>query len=230
MPWRAKIARVDSSPAGYPAQLERASLADALAAAGPDAPTLCTGWTSRDLAAHLVARERRPDSTPGLLLRPLAGWTERVRQRYAARPYAELVHLVRTGPPRTSPFALPGVDRAVNLTEHFVHTEDVVRGGLVDSPVAPPATPRVLEPAVDRALWGVLRARARMLIGRAGVSVVLATPDGREHHVGSGPTVRLVGAPGELVLVAFGRGRAAAVETSGDPEGLARFAAADLRV
>ncbi len=209
-----------------PAQLERGHLADALEAAGPDAPTLCAGWTSRDLAAHLVARERRPDSTPGLLLRPLSGWTERVRRRYAARPYAELVDLVRSGPPRTSPFAVPGVDRVVNLTEHFVHTEDVVRGALTGAPAAP----RVLGPGVDDALWGVLRARGRVMLGRAGVSVVLATPDGREHPVGSGATVRLVGTPGELVLVAFGRGRAAAVTTEGDPEAVARFTAADLRV
>ncbi len=209
-----------------PAQLERGHLADALEAAGPDAPTLCDGWTSRDLAAHLVARERRPDSTPGLLLRPLSGWTERVRRRYAARPYAELVDLVRSGPPRTSPFAVPGVDRVANLTEHFVHTEDVVRGALTRAP----AVPRVLEPGVDDALWGVLRIRARAMLGRAGVSVVLATPDGREHQVGDGPAVRLVGTPGELVLVAFGRRRAAAVTTEGEPEAVARFTAADLRV
>jgi uncharacterized protein (TIGR03085 family) len=209
-----------------PAQLERGHLADALEAAGPDAPTLCDGWTSRDLAAHLVARERRPDSTPGLLLRPLSGWTERVRRRYAARPYAELVDLVRSGPPRTSPFAVPGVDRVANLTEHFVHTEDVVRGALT----GPPAAPQELEPSVDRALWGMLRARGRMMLGRAGVAVTLTTPDGREHQVGDGPAVRLVGTPGELVLVAFGRGRAAVVRTEGDPEALARFAAADLRV
>ena len=45
---------------------EREALADALASAGPDAPTLCEGWTAHDLAAHLIAREHRPDSTPGI--------------------------------------------------------------------------------------------------------------------------------------------------------------------
>src|SRR3954454_19102579 len=108
--------------------LERARLADALAATDPDAPTLCEGWTALDLAAHLVVRERRPDSTPGIMLRPLAGWTDRVRRGYAQRPYADLIRLIRTGPPRTSPFALPGADSAGNLAEHFVHCEDVRRG------------------------------------------------------------------------------------------------------
>ena len=222
--------QVSSSPAASPARLERGHLADALDAAGPDAPTLCRGWTSQDLAEHLVARERRPDSTPGIVLRPLAGWTERVRQRYAARPYAELVELVRSGPPRTSPFALPGVDRVANLTEHFVHAEDVLRGGSDAAATQTLGAPRALDPSVDDALWGTLRARARMLLGRAGVSLVLTTPDGREHRVGSGPMVRLVGTPGELVLVAFGRGRAAVVERDGNSQALARFASADLRV
>lgn len=41
------------------AKRERLLLADLLEAAGPDAPTLCEGWNARDLAAHVVVRERR---------------------------------------------------------------------------------------------------------------------------------------------------------------------------
>jgi uncharacterized protein (TIGR03085 family) len=223
-----------SSPASTPSALERARLAGALAAAGPGAPTLCTGWTTHDLAAHLVARERRPDSTPGLVVAGLSGWTERVRRRYAQRPYAELVELVRSGPPRSSPFALPGVDRVVNLTEHFVHCEDVLRGSRTGDDAVTPASPAVVDRTVGDALWGVLRVRGRSLVGRAGVAVVLATPDGREHRVGSRqvgqPVLRLTGEPGELVLLAFGRGRRAAVRREGDDEALAALAAADLRV
>jgi uncharacterized protein (TIGR03085 family) len=219
-----------SSRASTPSALERARLAEALTAAGPAAPTLCAGWTSRDLAAHLVARERRPDSTPGLVLSGLSGWTERVRREYARRPYGELVEMVRSGPPRTSPFALPGVDRVANLTEHFVHCEDVLRGSPTPADAGPPASPRTPDAAVTDALWGVLRVRARSLVGRAGVAVLLATPDGREHRVGSGPVVRLSGEPGELVLVAFGRGAHAVVRREGDDEALAALAAADLSV
>ena len=47
------------------ARAERASLCDLLAEVGPDAPTLCEGWTTALLAAHLVVRERRPDGGPG---------------------------------------------------------------------------------------------------------------------------------------------------------------------
>ncbi len=45
---------------------DRAALAAELEAAGPDAPTLCEGWTTRHLAAHVVLRESRPDATPGM--------------------------------------------------------------------------------------------------------------------------------------------------------------------
>lgn len=209
-----------------PSALERARLADALEQAGPEAPTLCAGWTTRDLAAHLVARERRIDSGPGLLLRPLAGWTEHVRARYARRPYLELVHLVRSGPPRTSPFALPGADAAANLAEHFVHCEDVRRG---DAALEP--RPAALPPAVDDALWRFLRTRGAVMFRRARTGIVLATPDGREHVAARGPAAaHLLGEPGELVLVGFGRGARAVVRRTGDDEALRALDTADLRV
>jgi uncharacterized protein (TIGR03085 family) len=50
------------------ARPERAALLDLLTGVGPDAPTLCEGWTTHDLAAHLVVRERRPHAVPGLVV------------------------------------------------------------------------------------------------------------------------------------------------------------------
>ena len=66
------------------AQRERHALVDTMRAVGPDAPTLCGAWTTRDLAAHLVVREGRPDTTPGIMIPFLAGYTERVRRQAAA--------------------------------------------------------------------------------------------------------------------------------------------------
>jgi len=207
--------------------LERARLADALEATDPAAPTLCEGWTARDLAAHVVVRERRPDSTPGLLLRPFAGWTDRVRRGYAQRPYPDLIELIRTGPPATSPFALPGADAAANLTEFFVHCEDVRRGTFAAGEVHPVE----LAPGLQDELWRRLLRQGGLLFKRAKTGVVLATPDGREHPASRGrQSVRLVGEPGELLLVAFGRGRAADVRQEGPPEAIAALAAAKLAV
>jgi uncharacterized protein (TIGR03085 family) len=192
------------------AALERAELDRALRNAGPDAPTLCTGWTAHDLAAHLVARERRPDSGPGIMLPALAGWTERVRRGYAARPFDELLHLIETGPPWTSPFALPGVDAAVNLSEHFVHCEDVRRAGAGWQP-------RQLADGLPEALWSALASRGRMLFRRAPSGLTLATPDGRSARISTGDAdLTLIGEPAELTLYAFGRREQALVEIEGD--------------
>jgi hypothetical protein len=77
------------------AREERAALAALLAETGPDAPTLCEGWQTRGLAAHLVLRERRPDAAAGVMGGPLAGYTARVQRRYLGRySYPELVGLI----------------------------------------------------------------------------------------------------------------------------------------
>src|SRR3954454_14827767 len=108
---------------------ERDQLCDLMLERGPDAPTLCEGWTTRDLAAHLVVREHRPDSAPGIMFKPFAGWTEKVRRGRAAKSYEETVRLVESGPPTLSLFAVPGVDAAANTMEYFIHVEDVRRAG-----------------------------------------------------------------------------------------------------
>lgn len=204
------------------AAIEREHLVEALRAAGPDAPTLCEGWTAHDLAAHLVARERRLDSGPGIMFAPLAGWTERVRRGYLRRPFDELLRLYAGGPPLGSVFALPGVDAAANLTEHFVHCEDVRRA-------APQWEPRDLDPGLPPALWSLLRKRGRMLF-RAGASdLTLATPGG-ERAVLGGEGVLLTGEPAELMLYAFGRTAHARVSVTGDPAAIERFRAVRLGI
>ena len=194
------------------------ALEDVPATAG----TLCAGWTALDLAAHVVARERRPDSTPGLVLPLLAGWTDRVRAGYARRPYPELIRLIAEGPPRTSLFALPGVDAAANLTEFLVHTEDVRRA-------QPGWTPRDLDPGLREAVWTGLRRSGRLLLRRCPVGVVLATDGGRRHVARTGdPAVTLTGAPEELLLLVAGRSGHARVEVTGPDDAVAAFRRAPL--
>src|SRR2546430_10915913 len=97
-------------------QRERAALVEILRAVGPDAPTLCEGWTTRDLAAHLVTRERRPDARPGLVIPSLHQWTEQVeRARRDSSSYADLVATIHSGPPL--PMRLPIVHEAANAAE-----------------------------------------------------------------------------------------------------------------
>lgn len=204
--------------ASSPAQRERHELAELLLETGPDAPTLCEGWTTRDLAAHLVVRESRPDAAPGILLTPLSGWTDRVQRSVASQPYPELVRRVRTGPPTLSVFSIPGVDSAANLVEYFVHHEDVRRG-------AEGWAPRDLPPDLTDALWSRLSGMARLLFRKVPCGVVLERTDGSPGTVVArrgDPHVTLRGTAGELVMRAYGR-RAARLDIAGDPECVTSF-------
>ncbi|WP_327702337.1 TIGR03085 family metal-binding protein [Streptomyces decoyicus] len=204
------------------AKRERLLLADLLESAGPEAPTLCEDWTARELAAHVVVRERRADAAGGILVKPLAARLERVQKEFAGRPYEELIRLIRTGPPRMSPFALKQVDEASNTVEFYVHAEDVRRA-------QPDWAPRELDPVFADALWSRIEKMARVLGRKAPVGLVLRRPDGRTAvaHRGT-PVVTVVGEPGELTMFAFGRQEAAHVELDGDKDAIERLMAAKL--
>jgi uncharacterized protein (TIGR03085 family) len=192
------------------AQRERLILADLLETAGPDAATLCDGWNTRDLAAHVVVRERRADAAAGAVIPQLAARLERVRKEFADKPYEELLQLVRTGPPRMSLFALKQLDEAANTVEFYVHSEDVRRA-------QPDWTPREIDPVFADALWSRLERSARLLGRKAPVGVVLRRTNGQTAVLHRGtPVVTVTGEPGELMMFAFGRTGAARVETAGD--------------
>jgi uncharacterized protein (TIGR03085 family) len=201
---------------------ERAALCDTFSAAGPNAPTLCEGWVTEDLAAHLVARETRPDSGPGLVLPgPFAAHTERVRKHVKAQGYERLIERLRGGPPvwfRIGPMA------ALNVVENFIHHEDVRR--------AAGEGPRPPDPELDAVIWkasGTGTALARRRLGKIGL--VLRTPDGRERVVKDAePRVVLTGAPGELALFMSGRKQAAVIEFEGPPDAVAAVMAARFGV
>jgi uncharacterized protein (TIGR03085 family) len=207
------------------AQRERRALADLLASVGPDAPTLCEGWTTRDLAAHLVARDRRLDSLPGLMVPVLSGYTERVRvSTRDHRDYERLVELVRSGP--LPPVRVPAVDGMVNGLEYLVHHEDVVR--------AQPDWKPIVDAERDDEAWGRLRTMAKLIGRPVGVGLVLASPD-RESITakaadGGGDRVSgtVTGPVVDVVLWAFGRTRVADVEFSGDYQAVTELRATHL--
>lgn len=199
------------------AKRERLLLADLLEAAGPEAPTLCEGWTTRDLAAHVVVRERRADAAGGILIGALKSRLERVQAEFVAKPYEELIQLIRTGPPRMSLYGIKQLDEAANTVEFYVHAEDVRRS-------QPDWSPRVLDPVFENALWSRLEKVARLLGRKSPVGLVLRRPDGQTAvaHRGA-PVVTVTGEPGELTLFAFGRHDVARVELDGDKDAIARL-------
>jgi uncharacterized protein (TIGR03085 family) len=192
---------------------ERAGLCDLMDSVGPEHPTLCAGWDTYDLAAHLWVRESDPMAGPGLVISALSDTTERrmaeVRRRWS---YPELVDKVRNGPPTFSVFSLPVLGNQLNTLEYFVHHEDVRRAGTG-------ATPRQLPAKDSDELWNRFRIVGRGLMRNAPGGVVFRRPDGTTTTIKSGsPAVTVNGEPSELVLFGYGRGTVAEVELSGDED------------
>jgi uncharacterized protein (TIGR03085 family) len=233
---------------------ERLALCALLEKTGPDAPTLCEGWNTGDLAAHLVLRERRPDAAGGVLGGPLAGYTARVQNRIKERTsFADLVRTIRSGPPRLSVMAIPGVDERANAVEFFVHHEDVRRA-------APGWAPRELSRGESDLLWQRLRL-ARFMLRKAPVGVELArdgadvgadvgavNPDGPTYRIPDGPTYRIpdgptyritaknatpavtvIGSPAELTMWVMGRTATAKVRFDGIEAAVTKLTEASWR-
>ncbi|MBF8188715.1 TIGR03085 family protein [Nonomuraea sp. K274] len=203
---------------------ERSALCDVLDRLGPDAPTLCTGWNTYDLAAHLVLRERRPDAMGGVAISALAGYTARVQEGLKTRhPYPELVGLVRR--PGGVYGLLPALDAAVNTLEMFVHHEDVRRA-------QPSWEPRELPPDLEQLIWKRVSTGARLMLRRAPVGVVLHRLGGGVALGGprGGAKVEVTGRAAELLMFCFGRQRHARVELTGDPHAADRLREATLGV
>ena len=198
---------------------EREALSALFEEVGPEAPTLCEGWAARDLAAHLVLREHRVDGALGILVPGLASYTQRVQNAYAARPWPDLVELVRRGPAWYWPTSIGPLDELTNGAEFLVHHEDLRRG-------RPGWDTRPADAVRDDAAWRSASTSARLSLRKAPVGVTLRTTDGRSAQAKRGPDpVTIVGDPVELLLFVFGRD-AVRVTFEGDPAAITRLQSA----
>lgn len=199
---------------------ERHALAADFRAADPNAPTLCAGWTTRHLCAHLVQREHA-------MLRNL--WDQATTKvpgeepfmrrlvEHAATPggYAALVDRFEAGPSRRS--LISRFDEAVNLVEYVVHHEDLRRG-------SGPVPPRDLPAAELDEIWRRARLFVKRAYRKAPVGVALAPDGGVVVAAKGGPrVVTLAGSPLELLLHGFGRRGAADVRIDGSAEDVDSF-------
>jgi len=203
------------------AQTERTHLCDALLTVGPEATTLCEGWTAHDLAAHIWLRENEPLASLGNVVPPLKERADaRLEQFKQQLQYDELVELIRRGPSRFSAFRLPGADEAANSLEFLIHGMDARR---------PNGVP---EPARDTSYldwaWNKLVKAAGLLMRGGSVAQVLER-EGRPDQfvrVGRGNRiVTVIGRPDELMLYAFGRREAAEVRLVGLDDDIEALAA-----
>ncbi|WP_193607082.1 TIGR03085 family metal-binding protein [Nocardioides lijunqiniae] len=203
------------------ARRERHALCDLALVLGEDAPTLCDGWTAKDLVVHLLVRETRPLGAAGIVLPALAGLTDRAVARLARRDFAVLVERLRD--PGLTPFALPPVERLANTLEYVVHHEDLRRG-------QPGWEPRALSLRDDDRLWRAVRLAGGALVRPAGVPVRIRRP-GAEGAVtlrrGDDP-VTIEGRPTEVALFLSGRAEVRGLRFDGPPASVARLQDADL--
>jgi len=203
------------------AQSERQALCNLLEDRGPLAPTLCEGWTTSDLAAHLFVRESRPLASPGILFAPLAPVTQHAMER-AKRElgYGGIITRLRSGPP----LPLRLIDAQMNAMEYFVHHEDVRRAATGWEPRD--------DAALDAALWTTLKRGARVMARRMhGAGLELVAPRfGTIVARSQEPRAVVTGRPQELMLLLFGRAGAARLEIDGPEAAQAALASTRLGI
>lgn len=200
------------------AQRERGELSQLLAQLGPDEPTLCAGWQTRDLANHLWLREAKPLAAAGIFLPFMAGETRKARMQADAMSWPELISKIAKGPPRLSPFGLPPIDALANANEFFIHHEDVRRGQA-------DWRPRVLSVADNNQLWSGVGLMGFLSARKSPVGITLRRSDtGQEKRLfKKTDQVVITGEPGELLLFITGRGSHANVELIGNQDAIEKL-------
>jgi uncharacterized protein (TIGR03085 family) len=194
-------------------EAERQALCDLLRELGPDAPTLCEGWTTSDLAVHLIMCEARPHAWLGIPLGDrvpaLRRYFDRMVDRERANGWSNLVERVRRGP-TYGPTANQWVRGHMMLREILIHHEDVRRANGMG--------PRTDVPDAQEGAWGKVPPFAkRMLVVTPPHGLELVHPDGRRHPIRAGsPMVQLTGEPIEQLLYAFGRTSVARIQLVGN--------------
>ncbi|WP_081710153.1 TIGR03085 family metal-binding protein [Arthrobacter sp. 35W] len=201
--------------------MERAALVESFRRADPEGPTLCTGWNTRRLLAHLVQREHTPLLRAADALRRPQPGTERHLSVICGRAespagYEALLQRFAGGTSWANPFTWLG--DAAQVVEYTIHHEDLRRGG------TGAAEPRDLPEGQLKALWSAVPFLARRAFRKSPVGVVLVVPGGGRLAAHRGEdTVVVTGPVVELVLASSGRRRAALVDVDGTEAAVARF-------
>jgi uncharacterized protein (TIGR03085 family) len=189
---------------------ERDALCDLLLELGPDAPTLCEGWTTADLAAHLVLREH------------FHRWSDSQRAVEKAKGFDALVARLRAGAP-VIPWRLPRLRDVLNGLEYFIHHEDVRR--------ANGRTPRPEMTDLEALSWRMAGYSARRVARQLQpFGLELIRPDGSRRHYGPANAATLSGPATELVLYMSGRRPTAHVTLGGSAEAAAAVERAKMAV
>ena len=187
---------------------ERQGLVETLKALGPDAPTLCEGWMTKHLLAHLIMRETEPVNASGILLKGRQKQTQNRLEELSTHFESNLSKL-KSGPPLWNPMRF--LDKWVNALEMLIHHEDVLRA-------QPNWQRRKFTDSETKELDFLLKIAPRFLVRGAKVVPTLV--------VGDLPTsgrIILRGDQVDLLLFLAGRQSASTVSIEGDESDVADF-------
>lgn len=207
-------------------ETERARLIDTLRTAGPDAPTLCEGWTTRDLLIHLINREIQPHQKlmAKVPLDAVSSGAKQAVDHVESAPYEELLETFRDGRQKYSPLQVGAIDKFTNVIEYTLHHEDVRRAPGSELPT------RALTAEEQSEVFAAFKVMAQALLATSPVQVILRSPEHGEITVQATRlrtgSVTVVGEPIELALWAYGREDQAAVTLEGDARFVEKLKAA----
>ena len=203
------------------AKSERSGICQTLRQLGPDQPTLCQGWTTKDLLVHLIVRENRPDAAVGLFIPFLSSYTESISKKYKEKTFEELITLFENVPKSPSPFSLPKVDEIANTFEFLVHHEDILRA-------QSNYQPRKLTDEEAKFIWSRFTKSAVFFMRKVKVGVVAKTEQGTYTLKRGDDVVTISGNIIDLVMFAFGRKDKTEINFEGNPSAIERLKNSDL--
>ncbi len=193
------------------AQSQRTQLLDLFLELGPFAPTLCEGWKTQDLVAHLWIREHKPQAMLGMFSEKFEDMTERIQiNALHTHGFVTLVDKLR----KPSLMMRP-MDSLINGAEYFIHHMDVLRANDRDQEISD---------RDEETLRTPLKMFASKTAKAYGDRVVVDTNDGKKLELGQGTRpVHLIGKPSEVLLFVAGRTDNAKVQLVGEPDAVAKF-------
>ena len=203
------------------ARRERSAICQTLRQLGPDQPTLCQGWSTKDLLVHLIVRENRPDAAVGLFIPFLSSYTDSISKKYTEKSFEDLISIFENGPKSPSPFALPKVDELANTFEFLVHHEDILRA-------QNEYQPRKFTEEDAKFIWSRFTKSAVFFMRKVKVGVVAKTDQGTYTLKRGNDVVTISGNIIDLVMFAFGRQNKTEIVFEGNPLAVEKLKNSDL--
>ncbi len=205
------------------AQRERISICQNLRQLGPDQPTLCQGWTTKDLLVHLVVRENRPDAAAGLVVPFLSFYTDSIYKKFKDKSFDELISIFENGPKSPSPFSLSAVDQLANTFEFLVHNEDILRAQANYQP-------RIFSDDDLKFLWSRFTKSAVFFMRKVKVGVVAKTEQGTYTLKRGEEVVTISGNVIDLIMFAFGRKKNINIHFEGSSQAIEKLKNSNLNL